>query len=404
MTKKTIEVLERALAREKKAKQQAEKILEQSASELYALNEKLQHTNKRLEALVEQKSSELKGIFENIADAYAMINLKGRVLKMNDIALGLLDFRNKDEIKTLLDLVVPEEKERTIQAFKDLYHKGILTHFVVRIKTQKGVKKLVHINASIIYDQLQHPIAVQGIARDITAMKLLEQQKEELLQKLAKQNEQLQEYAHVVSHDLKSPLRSINALIAWIKEDSLDVLEDQSVANFELIEATLQKMEQLITDILEYSQIDAAHSRKQQVDLNAVVAAVLQVIAVPKHITIEVPNNLPQLWGDPTRFHQLFQNLIDNAVKFIEKTEGHIELQYSSRKKYHLFALSDNGIGIAAKFHKKIFNPFEMLNKKGGSSGIGLSIVKKIIALYEGKIWLRSQLQKGTTVYFSLKK
>ncbi len=137
MTKKTIEVLERALAREKQAKQQAEKILEQSASELYALNEKLQHTNKRLEALVEQKSSELKGIFENIADAYAyaMINLKGRVLKMNDIALGLLDFPNKNEIKTLLDLVVPEEKERTIQAFKDLYHKGILTHFVVRIKT-----------------------------------------------------------------------------------------------------------------------------------------------------------------------------------------------------------------------------------------------------------------------------
>ncbi|MEL0255734.1 MAG: histidine kinase dimerization/phospho-acceptor domain-containing protein [Burkholderiaceae bacterium] len=77
---------------------------------------------------------------------------------------------------------------------------------------------------------------------------------------MAKQNEQLQEYSHVVSHDLKSPLRSINALIAWIKEDSLGALEGQSVANFELIEATLQKMEQLITDILEYSQIDAAHS------------------------------------------------------------------------------------------------------------------------------------------------
>ena len=151
---------------------------------------------------------------------------------------------------------------------------------------------------------------------DITDFKNLEIQKENLLSELAKSNEELQEYAHIVSHDLKSPLRNINALVSWLKEDNIDKLDSESVGNFELIEMTLEKMEQLISDILNYSTIGSPVREKKPVNLDDVVHGLIDIIYKPDHIKVEVLNTLPTLNGDETKLQQLFQNLISNAIKF----------------------------------------------------------------------------------------
>jgi light-regulated signal transduction histidine kinase (bacteriophytochrome) len=242
-----------------------------------------------------------------------------------------------------------------------------------------------------------------------SAINFRERQKVELkniklLEELEKSNEALQEYAHVVSHDLKSPLRSINALISWIQEDNKDVFDTSSLENFGLIEMTLEKMEQLISDILLYSSIGSDDTEKQHTDVNQVVKDLKKILFIPRHINVDILNKLPVIVGERAKLQQLFQNLISNAIKFNDKNKGFIEIDVLEKKSFYQFSIKDNGPGIEKKYHDKIFKIFHSLNASNSSSGIGLAIVKKIVNLFNGEIWLESELNEGATFYFTLKK
>lgn len=397
MDKAQKNILERALKREKLARKQAEQILEKKSLELYNTSQELKVVNEKLETLLTEKTNQLKGVFENISDAFLVIDLKGNVLKMNEPATHLLEHNINDNVLNVVDLIYRDDAKYAFNSFSELINNGIFNNYVARIITSKKNIKWVQINASIIYNKDQKPVAAQGIARDITEDK-------KLRKKLAKSNEELKEYAHIVSHDLKSPLRSIYALVSWLKEDNKDHLDESSINHFNLIENTLQKMEQLITDILSYSSLNNDIEIEESVNLNDVINNILNIIFIPKHIKINLFNKLPTIKGDKVKFQQLFQNLIGNAIKFIDKKEGIININVQDKKLYYLFSIQDNGIGIEEKYHKQIFKIFHSLKKDKKSSGIGLSIVKKIIDLYEGKIWLESELNKGTTFYFTLSK
>ena len=225
-----------------------------------------------------------------------------------------------------------------------------------------------------------------------------------LLHELEKSNIELQEYAHVVSHDLKSPLRSLDALINWIKEDNYDKFDAKSMKNFNLIEFTLENMEQLISDVLNYSSVVSDTSTEESVDLNQIVKSITEDFQSSSKTSIKIQNHLPILKGEKTRFKQLFQNLIGNAVKFSDKEKGVVLIDYLNNKTHHKFSVNDNGIGIQKKYFDKIFEIFHSLNKSKGSSGIGLSIVKKIVEFHKGNIWLESEIGIGTTFHFTIKK
>ena len=125
---------------------------------------------------------------------------------------------------------------------------------------------------------------------------------------------------------------------------------------------------------------------------------------IPEKLTITILSNLPMVKGDKTKFQQLFQNLIGNAIKFNKKENGTVEIDCIEKDSFYQFSVKDNGIGIEKKYHDKIFKIFHSLNKNKESTGIGLSIVKKIVNLYDGEIWLESSLNVGSTFYFTLKK
>ena len=404
MSIEDIDILKRAIAREKASRKAAEKILEAKSAELYEISQELQFSNTKLEKLVKEKTSELQGVFGNIVDAYIVMDLFGSVLKMNDAAISLLGFDNSKEDFNLLNLADVSEAENVMNGFEILITEGSITDFQVTINTKSQGQKLVHINASLIVDENNKPIAAQGIVRDITEISNLEIQKEKLLLKLENSNEELQEYAHVVSHDLKSPLRSIDALIQWIKEDNKDKLDEVSLQNFNHIEITLEKMEQLISDVLKYSSISSNNTDKTLVNLNVLVNELTSTMYFPEKVGLLIHKKLPEVFGHKTKLQQLFQNLISNAVKFIDKDKGLIQIDFKEEKDHFEFSIKDNGMGIEKKFFDKIFKIFHSLNKNKESTGIGLSIVKKIVDLHEGKIWLESELEKGTTFYFTLKK
>ena len=236
----------------------------------------------------------------------------------------------------------------------------------------------------------------------IKACKAFKQQ-EILLSELAHQNQELSDYAHMVSHDLKSPLRSIDTLTAWLKEDYKDAFDANGKKTLSQIRNNVEKMDILIKGILDYSTIGKNRIEVYDVNTNKLINDILDIIQIPKHITI-TKYDLPIIKGDKYRLQQLFQNLIGNAISYNDKTNGIVEIGAESKGDMWEFYVRDNGKGISDIYFEKIFKTFQKLENNEESTGIGLSIVKKIVNLYGGEIWLTSKLNEGTTFYFTLKK
>ena len=294
-----------------------------------------------------------------------------------------------DEIR-FSEIVVPIISDGIVIGVIDSEHKN-KNHFKEEhIKTLESIANLVAIKLKT--------------AVNIRERKKVETQNEQLLKKLENSNDELYEYAHTVSHDLKTPLQSIDALVSWIKLDNKEKLDKVTLKNIALIESTLETMDQLIIDILKYSEIGTITGKEVDVDLNLTLKKLKTVLVIPENTTINILSKLPKVKGDKTKFQQLFQNLISNAIKFNTGKKGIVEIDYIEKKLFHQFSVKDNGIGIEEKYHKKIFKIFRSLNKSKDSSGIGLSIVKKIVDLYGGDIWLESKPNIGTTFYFTIKK
>ena len=295
-----------------------------------------------------------------------------------------------DDERRFSEIVVPIISDGIVIGVIDSEHKN-KNHF-----KEEHIKTLESI-ASLVAIKLRTAVSIRE-------RKKVEIQNEKLLRRLKNSNDELNEYAHTVSHDLKTPLQSIDALVSWIKLDNKENLDKVTLQNIALIESTLETMDQLIINILKYSEVGTVIGKDVEVDLNLILKKLKTVLVTPENITINILSKLPKVKGDSTKFQQLFQNLISNAIKFNKEKKGIVEIDYTEKKLFHQFSVKDNGIGIAKKYHKQIFKIFESLNKSKDSSGIGLSIVKKIVDLYEGNIWLESKPNIGTTFYFTIKK
>lgn len=229
-------------------------------------------------------------------------------------------------------------------------------------------------------------------------------QKAQLLQKLKHQNEQLNDYAHLVSHDLKSSLRDLSALLAWVKEDYIEKIGEESVCNLNFMEAKIEKMDQFLEDIINYSEIGETSLKITTIDLNKKLTEIIESINIPQNISIVKKGDLPILKGDARRLHQVFQNLISNAVNFNDKEKGLVEVSVEEAEDFYTFSIKDNGQGIPQEYHEKIFNTFTTLGYQEKSTGMGLSIVKRVLEFYGGEIWVESEVSKGSSFYFTIPK
>ena len=232
----------------------------------------------------------------------------------------------------------------------------------------------------------------------------INQQRDLLLQNLERQNQELNDYTHMVSHDLKSPLQSIDALISWIRDDYFDVLDKAGKENINLIKENVEKMDTLVKGILECSTIGNAVKDLYPINVNDLVKNTLAKLKIPNHIEVVLNNELPTIQGDQFRLEKLFLNLINNAVKFNDKEKGFVEIGFEDKKNFWEFYVKDNGKGIDNKYLEKIFIAFQKLDNDYKSVGIGLSVVKKIVDVYHGKILVESELNKGSIFYFTIKK
>ncbi|SEL66109.1 PAS domain S-box-containing protein [Aquimarina amphilecti] len=390
-------VLQRALAREKAARKQAEGILEDKSRELYEVAQELKE-------VLAKKSSELQGMSDNLVDAYVLMKVNGDVIEMNEAAKELFGYDINQEKLNVISLIYKDDFDYALESFQQLVTKGSFTDYVARAVTKSNGIRTVHINGSVIRDKDNKAIAAQGIVRDITDQIEAEKLKEELLKNLEQSNKELNDFAHVVSHDLKSPLRSMNALINWLKEDYEDKLDENAVTSFNALLNKIEKMDHMIDGILSYSSIDRNEKTGKKVSLDKVVSDILEMIYVPETFSINIHDTLPTMMGDRFRFQQLFQNIISNAIKYNDKEKGILDIKCNDIGSFWEITLADNGPGIPEAYHRKIFEIFQTAQDKSKSTGIGLSIVKKIVNMYGGEVDVSSEENKGTTFLFTLKK
>lgn len=365
--------------------------------------EELQEVNQNMIKIINEKDIQLKSLFKTIIDPYILMDLYGNVIKINDAAASLFGINLDKAIFNITSTLHPEDEEYAMQCYGQLLEKGIYKNFKVRIYNSNKEIRWIEVNSSIVYDENGQASFAQGIIRDITERLNNQKDRDQLFKNLKKSNQELNDFAHVISHDLKAPLRSLNALVNWLKEDCLQLTNNEDIkSNFELLLRKIDKMDHLIHGILKYASIDKIEYSRKDIDLQGTVESILETIEIPKHVTINIPEKLPTLRGEMFRFHQLFQNLISNAIKYAANESGEVRIAYCKREDYFEFQIHNNGKGIPKRYHKKIFKIFQTLDEDQNSTGIGLSIVKKIIDFYDGTIWVSSIKNQGTTFHFTL--
>ncbi|MBN1967570.1 MAG: GHKL domain-containing protein [Anaerolineae bacterium] len=217
-------------------------------------------------------------------------------------------------------------------------------------------------------------------------------------------NRELESFAYVVSHDLKAPLRAISQLASWLGEDYAGAFDADGQQMLDLMVKRSQHMHDLINDILHYSRIGRGREQEQTVDLNYLVQDVIDSLVPPPHIQVSVAARLPVIVGLRPRFEQVFQNLIGNAIKFMDKAEGRVIVDCQRQDGQWLFSIADNGPGIEEKYFERIFQIFQTLHTRGEheGTGIGLALVKKSVEQWNGKLWVESTIGQGSTFYFTL--
>ncbi|MDT0620909.1 PAS domain-containing sensor histidine kinase [Croceitalea vernalis] len=309
------------------------------------------------------------------------------------IGKNVLDIMGLDELN--MSKMKSQFKKRT---------KNESDSYEVEVTLADNTKRHWLISGAPRYDENGQILGSIGVHLDITKQKLLENQKQELVNELEASNKGLQEYAHIVSHDLKSPLRSVSALATWLYDDYKDKLDESGRYNLKMMQEKVEGMDNLITGILNYSTVNNEALDNTEVDINEIIQSIEEIIFIPDNVKIKVTNKLPIILADKTKIHQLFQNFLSNAVVNIEKEKGLVEIGCKETPTHWEFSVKDNGVGIPKEYHEKIFQIFQSIGNNERSTGIGLSIVKKIIDRYEGRVWLESEIGKGTTFYFTLKK
>jgi len=265
---------------------------------------------------------------------------------------------------------------------------------------------------AVSFNRMTQELRRTTVSRDALVAEIWERKKaEEALKQYTKHveriNKELDDFTYIVSHDLKEPLRSIDAFSKFIEEDYAHKLDDNGRNYLGRIRANTIRMQDLIEDLLEISRIGKRQDACEEVDADDLVREAtlrLEYSIKEKNADIVLIDKLPRVFGDRVRLMQVFLNLISNAVKFNDKPQPRIEIGARPKGDFYEFAVKDNGPGIEERYLEKIFEIFQRLTKKEEheGTGAGLTIAKKIVQKHKGRIWAESRVGEGAVFYFTL--
>lgn len=245
------------------------------------------------------------------------------------------------------------------------------------------------------------------MVRDISQRKWVETEREKLINELEGKNTELERFTYTVSHDLKSPLITIKGFLGFLEQDAANGNVVRLKADIQRIASATDKMQMLLNELLDLTRIGRLVNPSQNVDFRELVHEAVELVhgqIQSRGIEISIQENFPTVYGDRRRLVEVLQNLIDNAAKFMgDQPAPRIEIgQGQHERGLPVFHVRDNGIGIDPAHHDRIFGLFNKLDASSDGTGIGLSLVKRIIEIHGGRIWIQSEAGKGATFFFTL--
>jgi PAS domain S-box-containing protein len=377
--------------------------------------------NRELEEREQQLSESttlIDAITTNVVDGVITVDRRGRIETVNRAAARMFGYEPAETIgENLVKFLTGPGLEDREREEKAIALHDCLIHFDRSWQTS-GYRKSGEsfpIEISLSDTRLDHLLIaiVRDISESESAKNKLRERAEELTRlsttltavniALEKQNQELDKFAYVVSHDLKAPLRAIASLSEWIEEDLGGRLSSENQRQMELLRGRVHRLEALINGLLDYSRLGKTPIPLEIVDVARVLEDTIEFIEPPKTFTIEIVSPLPAFLAKKLPLEQVFLHLIDNAIRHHDRPDGRVRIAAVEQERFYLFSVSDDGPGIDSTFHERIFAIFQTLLPRDvkESTGIGLSLAKKIVELEGGKIWIDSKLGQGATFYFT---
>ena len=349
----------------------------------------------------------LDDIFQSMTEILIVVDAMGFIQSGNEAAKQVLgEFEEGGSKKCLADFIYNQQH----QDYKNFTPQGLRSiikhHNTLQIEISLLTTDARELPVEVVLSPMRRSNGLVLLARDITERKLAELRQQKLLSNLEKSNRELKQFAYITSHDLKAPLRAISMLAQRIYEENIEVVSDESAKNLELLIDRVKRMYSFLEGVLVYSKIGQSEEDPEEVELNQLVRQIVDAVAVPQAIEVKMDKTLPPIRAVKTHMIQLFQNLLSNAVKYMDKSKGLINVGCEDKGGQWEFYVKDNGRGIESAHFERIFVIFQTLTARDDmeSTGMGLTIVKKIVQQYGGDIWVESVPGKGSRFYFTLNK
>ncbi|MEG3958267.1 PAS domain S-box protein [Microcoleus sp. herbarium2] len=373
---------------------------------------------KRSEIALAQSAQRFRATFEQAAVGMAQATVEGKFLLVNQKLCEILGYSRQELVeKRFQEITWPEDLASEQELVRQLLAGEIENYSLEKRYTRKdGELVWANLTVSLLREQNGTQF-LMGVVEDIRERKQAEEslrlRAEELswtAQMLAKttnvlrkRNQELDQFAYVVSHDLKAPLRAIANLSSWIEEDLSDSMTEDTLHQMNLLRGRVHRMEGLIEGLLQYSRVGRIQVPSEMVKVEKLLAEIIDSLAPPSGFEVKVEPGMPTFVTEKLPLQQVFSNLISNAIKHNRGESGHVNISVKELDDFYEFSVADDGPGIAPQYHDKVFVIFQTLEArdKVENTGIGLSLVKKIVEGQGGTISLESAEGEGATFRFT---
>jgi PAS domain S-box-containing protein len=353
-------------------------------------------------------SKKLKGIFDSALDGIITVNDCGTIQSFNLAAERIFGYSADEVIGSNYKILIPNY-------FINKYDTHLSRYINTGETVISGARRILHgrtkngqivpLELSLSSIKINNELILTGILRDISERILMEQ-------KILTAYNELESFSYIAAHDLREPLRGISNYATFLIEDYQDKIDTEGINKLQTLKKLSLRLENFIESLLHYSKLsngDKEYTVEEANHLVNEVIAGLDIMIKENNVQIIFHRNLPAILCNAILVTELFFNLISNSIKYNDKNKKIVEIGcIKDDENYNyqtVFFVKDNGIGIKEEHFNIIFRIFKRLHPRdqfGGGSGAGLAIVKKIVTMHNGKIWLESELNKGTTFYFTL--